>query len=243
MNYQKYHVVSSADYRRLKQQDDEMVDDVRSKPLKILKEKMPDDAKILLHGAAQRDAEIKREKRKKRPIPVEPVLPKSALTNGVDRMPAILNNAKAIALYEHLKQHGIGYNEKGEVTLHGHVLPNTNLPMVIRGMINYNVGYQPGMKEVLRALPTLPPSSLMSSAVFKKHAQTSPQPSASRRRTARPQPPPPPPPLPPPLPYQPPIIRQKGGKIRKPDAKKQKGGKIRKTNAKKQKGGNPKWIS
>ena len=229
MNYQKYHVVSNAMYRRLKEQDDEMVDDVR--PSKILKEKMPDDAKILLHGAAQRDAEIKREKRKKRPIPVEPVLPKSALTNGVDRMPAILNNAKAIALYEHLKQHGIGYNEKGEVTLHGHVLPYTNLSMVIRGMINYNVGYQPGMNEVLRALPAPPPSNLMSSAVFKKHAQSSPQPRASTRRTVRPQPPPPPP-LPPP--YQPPITTI---------PKKQKGGKIRKTDAKKQKGGNLKWIS
>ena len=230
MGYEKYKLVSSSDFRRLNEEKNMDIS-----PVKILKRKIPDDAKILLHGAASRDLEIKQEKRRNRPIKVEPIVTKEetfSSTTAVDRMPAILNNAKAIALYEHLKHHGIGYNEKGEVTIHGHVLPYTNLPMVIRGLTNYNIGYQPGMQQVLSALPNLP-SNLMSSAVIRKHGQptSSPQSRSSPvvTRTARRQPPQPPP-LPPP--YQPPIIRQKGGKMKKKRSRKNK-----------QKGGNLKWIS
>lgn len=165
MDYTKYHVVPSALYRRIMEMDDKVVDDASKKPAKILKEKLPDDAKILLHGLAQRDGEIKQDKRKRRPIVMEHAQP----PQEVDRMPAVLNNGRAIALYEHLKENGIGYNDKGEAIINGSALPNTNLAMIIRGLTNANVGYQLGMQEVLRSLPTTPPPTLISQAVLRKH--------------------------------------------------------------------------
>ena len=156
----KYKLVPSAIYQRMMETDDVN----EQKPKQIFKKKMADDAKILLYGDALRDVTIKKAKQRERPIPVEEI----SKHNNFDHMSAILNTEKSIGLYDFMKQNGIGYNDRGEVTINGYELPNTNLAMIIKGLTNANVGYQTGMQEVLRALP-MPPASIISKAVVQKY--------------------------------------------------------------------------
>lgn len=152
----RYKLVPETLVRRIMQQHSE--DTPSTQPASILKQTIPDDLKILLYGEAARDVNIKMKRKREEPLLVksrdEPPKPKL-----VDRMQQFLNNQKAIGIHNFLNAHGITYNDDDEVVINGLPVPSSYYPMVIRGLQNYAIGYQPGMKEVIDALPFSPPDA------------------------------------------------------------------------------------
>ncbi len=63
---------------------------------------------------------------------------------------------KVKSIHQFLRQHGILYNDKYEVIIHQDTLPGTIYPLIVYGLRDHKFGYQTGMKEVLKALPSLP---------------------------------------------------------------------------------------
>ena len=151
MEYTKSELVPLPLYRRLMKAEDNKVDYVSPKQPKIMKQSLPDDAKILLYSDAVKDLNAKLAQRRKMPIFME-----QKQTEEVDRTPRMLSNNKtAIAIYEYLKQQNIQQNDKGEVNVQGNIVPDSHLPTVIRALMNVHMGSVPGMKEVLYSLPFL----------------------------------------------------------------------------------------
>ena len=164
MAYTKYKMIPTALYRRLMEAEDDKVEYASPKPATILKQQLPDDAKLLLYSDAMRDLNIKLAKRREAPILME----EKKSEESEDLMPKLLYNEKAIEIYEFLKQQGIKANQKGEVVVQGNVIPYSHLPTVIRALMNYHIGIVPGLKEVLASLQSAP-TGLISSSVLKKH--------------------------------------------------------------------------
>ena len=164
MAYTKYKMIPAALYQRLMEAEDDKVEYASPKPTKIMKQQLPDDAKLLLYSDAMRDLNIKLAKRREAPIIMQEKTPDV----GEDLMPKLLNNEKAVEIYEFLKQQGISANQKGEVVVQGNLIPYSHLPTVIRALMNYHIGIVPGLKEVLASLQSTP-SGLISSSVLKKH--------------------------------------------------------------------------
>lgn len=148
------------------------------KSKQILRQKIPDDAKILFYGDAARDLNVKQVRKREMPIIVKDEdTPPRVMSE--DRMIAHINNPKGVAIHQYLKTHGITYNANNEVVVNGQAISGSLYPLMIRGIMDYRVGYQPGIQEVMQALPTASPS--FSKAIVAKYMpQSSPSKSGAR---------------------------------------------------------------
>jgi len=79
----------------------------------------------------------------------------------------MLNTPRLLGIHNFLKLHGVTYNDQNEVLINGTVIPTSFYPMLVRGLQNSSLGYQPGMNEVMQVLPSFPPE--MSRAVIQKY--------------------------------------------------------------------------
>lgn len=149
----RYKLIPESLYKRFLQPDDQPI---KTKPEAVLRQAIPDDLKVLLYADAARDVHVKQQRKRAAPIYVKPVEEPSRKLRE-DRMPRILNNAKALAIHEYLKSHGVTYNDDMEIVINGKTMVHSVYPMMIKGLQNKNFGYQVGMNEVLDALPGLPP--------------------------------------------------------------------------------------
>ncbi len=173
----RYKLVPENLVRRFMQQHEDIP---TVNPASILKQTIPDDLKILLYADAARDVNLKLKRKREEPLLVksrdEPPKPKP-----MDRIQQFLNNQKAIGIHNFLNAHGINYNEHDEVVINGTPVPNSYYPMVIKGLQNYAIGYQPGMREVIDALPFSPPDA--SKAVMIRYGP-GPSPSTTAKTSA-----------------------------------------------------------
>jgi len=138
----------------------------------FLKKSLPDDLKVLLYADAARDVQIKEQRKRTAPLLVKTVDPTpgpSAKT--VERMPEMLNTPRLLGIHNFLKMHGVTYNDQNEVLINGTVIPTSFYPMLVRGLQNSSLGYQPGMNEVMQVLPSFPPG--ISKAVMQKYQPSS----------------------------------------------------------------------
>lgn len=152
-------------------------------PASILKQTIPDDLKILLYGDAARDVNLKLKRKREQPLLVKSADEPVKVKQG-DRIQAFLNNQKAIGIHNFLGAHGITYNDEDEVVINGVPVKHSFYPMVIRGLQNFAIGYQPGMKEVIDALPITPPDA--SKAVMIKYGPAAPPDPAVNVKPKRP---------------------------------------------------------
>lgn len=151
----KYKLVPENLLKRLLEKDEDVP--LKRKADDILKQDIPDDLKVLLYSDAARDLHAKQERMRNTPLLVKPVEDVTENVQKADRMPQVLNNQKAIDIHNFLKNHGISYNDEQQVVVNGQAVVNSFYPMMIRGLQNKALGYQPGINEVLRALPSIPP--------------------------------------------------------------------------------------
>lgn len=165
----RYKLVPENLAKRLLMQDEMSTYDEK-KPDAILRSNMPDDLKILLHADAARDVQVKKQRARSTPLLVKNT--DAQQTIKVDRIPQLLNSQKALEMHNFLKNHGISYNDEQQVVVNGQPVPNSFYPMLIRGLQNKAVGFQPGMTEVLNVLPANPPG--MSKAVLRSHQVMTP---------------------------------------------------------------------
>lgn len=164
----RYKLIKKDLLDRLLQKDgmDDAMSDAHAS--RILKQNMPDDAKILLYGAASRDVHVKQAKKREAPLYIK----KEEEEAKIDTLPLMLGSPKALELYEHLRSNNIGSNEKSELVINGTAVPRTNLPLIIKALIDSRMGYQPGMQRVLKELPTMP--TMISKSVLTKYGYTPP---------------------------------------------------------------------
>jgi hypothetical protein len=162
----RYKLVPENLVRRFMQQHQHGEDTPSSNPTLILKQTIPDDLKILLYGDAARDVNLKSKRKREAPLLVKS-MEEPPKFKPVDRIQQFLNNQKSIGIHNFLNTHGITYNDDDEVVINGVPVQGSYYPMVIRGLQNYAIGYQPGMKEVIDALPISPPDA--SKAVMIKY--------------------------------------------------------------------------
>jgi len=137
----------------------------------------------LLYGDAARDLNIKQVRRRTKPTIVESTNPTIEPSNT--NISSLLSTKKAMDLDAFLKQNKILYNDKLEIILNGNVVPNTNYPMVVKAIQNHQVGLQPGMVEVLRALPSIPDGLYSKPVIAKYMPALMPTPSISATRRVK----------------------------------------------------------
>jgi hypothetical protein len=171
----RYKLVPENLVRRLMEQHGK--DTPVPNPASILKQTIPDDLKILLYADAARDVNLKMKRKREEPILVKSTS-ESPMPKAVDRIQSFLTNQKAIGIHNFLNAHGITYNEEDEVVVNGVPIKGSYYPMVIRGLQNFAIGYQPGMKEVIDALPFHPPDA--SKAVMIRYGPSSSTSAASQ---------------------------------------------------------------
>lgn len=184
----RYKLVPENLVRRYMQQHD--VDTPSSTPASILKQTIPDDLKILLYADAARDLNLRAKRKREEPILFNSQDEQPKL-KPVDRVQQSLTNQKSIGIHNFLNAHGITYNDDDEVVINGVPIPNSFYPMVIRGLQNHAIGYQPGMRQVIDALPIKPPDA--SKAVMVRYGpgpsddatNTSPSTSGSKKTPRR----------------------------------------------------------
>jgi hypothetical protein len=175
----RYKLVPEALFRRYMEASgqDGQDDHLEMRPKQILHTNLPDDAKILLYGDAARDFNVKQVRKRDMPILVKDDDKNTIDKVGImseDKMISHINNPKGVAIHLYLKSHGITYNANNEVVVNGQEIPGSLYPLMIRGLVDYRVGYQPGMMEVMQAIPGVPPE--VSKAVTIKYM---PKPSTS----------------------------------------------------------------
>ncbi len=166
----RYKLIPEALFRRYMETSgqDGHDDYLERKARNILQTNLPDDAKILFYGDAARDLNVKQVRKREMPIMVQENDGDDKVnTMSEDRMISHFNNPKGVAIHLYLKSHGISYNANNEVVVNGKEIPGSLYPLMIRGLMDYRVGYQPGMNEVMQALPGVPPS--VSKAVLTKY--------------------------------------------------------------------------
>ncbi|CAL8092266.1 unnamed protein product [Orchesella dallaii] len=192
----RYKLVPESLYQRLVKpaEDEEHEETLEDKRDAILRQNIPDDLKVLLYSNAARDLSLKKIKRREKPLMVKNVESKetpstdtsAASTPGLASL--LNNNKKALDLDQFLKTNSITHNEKMELVVNGAAIPNTNYAMVIKGIQNHYVGFQPGMNQVLNALKSIP-DGLYSKAVIAKYMPTLlPIPSFSKASSSTPPP-------------------------------------------------------
>ncbi|CAL8129926.1 unnamed protein product [Orchesella dallaii] len=138
----------------------------------ILKQNIPDDLKVLLHGDLSRNLNVKQILRREKPVLVKSI--EKPNTPVGDRMIPMLTSQRASELYQYLKGQGISYNDKNEVVVHGIPTPGSSFPMILKGFQDSRVGVKSGMQQVIDALPkTSVPTNLFSNAIVRTYFPTS----------------------------------------------------------------------
>lgn len=182
---QRYKLIPESLLKRLMHRVEEPH---KSGPEDFLKKSIPDDLKVLLYADAARDVHIKEQRKRAAPLLVKSmdVLP-SPSAKTVERMPEMLNTPRLLGIHNYLKMHGVTYNDQNEVLINGTVIPTSFYPMLVRGLQNSSLGYQPGMNEVMQVLPSFPPG--ISKAVMQKYQPAAASSSASTTTVAVRRPP------------------------------------------------------
>lgn len=167
----RYKLVPESLYKRFLQPDDIST---KVKPDEVFRQTIPDDLKVLLYADAARDVQVKQQRKRSTPIYVK-TIDETSKPIAEDRMPKLLNNAKAVAIHDFLQKNGVTYNDNMEIVINGKPISNSVYPLMIKGLQNRGIGYQIGMKEVIDALPSLPPDvskSILKQSKTKSKTQT-----------------------------------------------------------------------
>nr|DAC81373.1 TPA_asm: hypothetical protein [Orchesella springtail adintovirus] len=166
----RYKLVPESLYRQLMKPSDEEGHEVRleHKRDSILNQNIPDDIKVLLYSNAARDLQLKRSRRRQKPILVKNIDTEKAVDTPKISLASLLNNKKGMDLNNFLNQNKITHNDQMEIVINGSVVPNTSYPMMIKGIQNNQVGLQPGMLDVLKSLTNIP-DGLYSKPVIAKY--------------------------------------------------------------------------
>lgn len=179
----RYKLVPESLYKRFLQPDEQPI---KSKPEAVFKQTIPDDLKVLLYADAARDIHVKQQRKRTSPIYVQ-TMDEPAKVIKEDRMPKLLNNARAVSIHEFLKTHGVTYNDNMEVVVNGKTILNSVYPMMVKGLQNKALGYQTGTTEVLDALPGLPPGVSKTLAKMQKNKTLAKQTGAGMSKNKQPR--------------------------------------------------------